>query len=149
MKLPSRKPGKNNSLAGKRSYLLINLVLAGITGVIFIYSGIFSAEDGNHPLPSFHEMITGQPAPSSGMSRAFSEIIRGNLDSARDYNPDSLFLFAFFLIQASQRIAVSMILIRGRIKERHLLLADVVLSVSMFFYCFQGPIRSMFKLFSE
>jgi hypothetical protein len=80
-------------------------------GLVFLYSGIFSAQKDNHPVPSFFEEITGRPSPSAGMSRAFSEIIRGETASALEYNPDSLRIFAFFLIQGIQRLAVSFLLI--------------------------------------
>ena len=139
---------RNNALAEKKPYLIVNIVLAGLIGLIFIYSGLFSAEKGNQPVPFFYEEATRQSAPSSGMSRAFSEIIRGNLDSAREYNPDSPLIFAFFLIQGVQRLTVSSILFGGRIKKKHLLIADVLFSVTLFIFCFQGQILAMIRLLS-
>ena len=99
-------------MAGRKPYLIVNYILAGIIGFIFIYSGFFSAQKDNYPVPSFFEEITGQPAPSSGMSKAFSEIMRGDMDSAREFNPDSPLIFAFFLIQGIQRILVSILLVK-------------------------------------
>ncbi len=136
-------------MAENKPYLIVNIILAGMIGFIFIYSGFFSAERGNHPVPSFCEEITGQTAPSSGMSRAFSGIIRGDLDAAREYNPDSLLIFAFFLIQGVQRITVSSLLLKGRIKKKHLLTADVFISLILFLYCFHGQIRAMIRLLSS
>jgi hypothetical protein len=101
-------------LAEIKPYFIINLVLAGLIGLAFLYSGIFSAERDNHPVPSFYEEITGKPSPSAGMSRAFSEIIRGNINSARQYNPDSPMIFAFFIIQGIQRLTVSLLLLLAR-----------------------------------
>lgn len=161
-------------MAKIKPYLIVNLVLAGVCGLIFLYSGIFSAEKDNHPLPSFYEKITGHPSPSSGMSRAFSEIIRGNIASARRYNPDSVRIFAFFLIQGLQRIAVSLILIRiGRVgngpgsrtvnfsggrafnpihpgHSRKILSGiDAALSGILFLVCFGGQIRAMIGLLNS
>ncbi|MFC2080887.1 DUF2752 domain-containing protein [Bacteroidota bacterium] len=136
-------------MADHKPYLIVNIILAGIIGIILIYSGLFSAQKGNHPLPSIYEIITKQPAPSSGMSRAFSEIIRGNLDSAREYNPDSPLVFAFFLIQGLQRISVSSLLLKSRLKKKHLLIADVFITATLFLYCFQGQIRAMIRLLHE
>ena len=133
-------------MAEHKPYLIVNIVLAGMIGSVFIYSCLFSAEKGNHPLPSFFEEITQQPAPSSGMSRAFSEIVRGNLDSAREYNPDSPLIFAFFLIQGLQRITVSSLLLKSRINKKHLMIADVFITLILFFYCFQGQIQAMIGL---
>ena len=117
-------------------------------GLVFIYSGLFSAERDNHPVPSYFEKITGQTSPSSGMSRAFSEIIRGNLETARIYNSDSPLIFAFFLIQGVQRIFVSLLLVKSRTKKKHLLAADVLVSVVLFVFCFLGQIKSMIQLLS-
>ncbi len=111
--------------------------------MIFIYSGLFSSEKDNHPVPSFYEEITGQTSPSSGLSRAFSEIIRGNPETAREYNPYSTLIFAFFLIQFLQRIMISFLLIRGRIRIRPLLYADIIVSAGMFLYCFRGLIAAL------
>ena len=133
-------------MADHKPYLIINIVLAGMIGFVFIYSGLFSAEKGNHPLPSFFEKITQQPSPSSGMSRAFSEIVRGNLDSAREYNPDSPLIFAFFLIQGLQRITVSSLPLKSRINKKHLMIADVFITLILFFYCFMGQIQAMIGL---
>jgi hypothetical protein len=132
-------------LGDRKPYLIVNFILAGLAGLIFLYSGIFSAEKDNHPLPSFYEEVTGQASPSSGLSRAFSEIIRGELDSARGYNPFSLLIFAFFLIQFFQRIMVSVLLYRGRIRTGPLLLADVIISVGMLLYCFRGLIAAVVR----
>jgi hypothetical protein len=136
-------------LASNRPYLLVNLILAGIIGIILIYSGLFSAEKANHPIPSFYERVAGEPAPSAGMSRAFSSIMRGRLDEACRYNLDSLPVFAFFLIQLIQRISISFLLERSPIRKKHLLPADVFLSSLLFLYCFQGQIRAMFILFRQ
>ena len=67
----------------QKTYLISNLILAGLIIIIFIYSGLFSASEAKHPVPSFYEEITGKQSPSSGMSRAFSELVRGEIDSAR------------------------------------------------------------------
>ena len=117
-------------------------------GLVLIYSGLFSADKDNHPVPSYFEKITGQPSPSSGMSRAFSEIIRGNFETARNYNADSLLIFAFFIIQGVQRISVSILLVKSWGKKKHLLLADVFSTVILFIFCFLGQIRAMLQLLS-
>jgi hypothetical protein len=114
--------------------------------MVFIYSGLFSARKDNHPVPSFYENITGEPSPSSGMSRAFSEIVRGNLDAARSYNSDSLLIFAFFLIQLIQRIMVTFILQKQISGTRYLLRADLVISILLLIYCFRGQLLAMGRL---
>jgi magnesium-transporting ATPase (P-type) len=141
MKKPTRRQSRISS-----PYIIINLSLAGIIMMVFIYSGLFSAHRDNHPLPSFYESITGEPAPSSGLSRAFSEIVRGNLDAARDYNSDSLLIFAFFLIQFIQRILVTLLLYKQIPRTKLLLFADLGISVLLLIYCFRGQIAPMSRL---
>jgi len=140
MKKPWRKPPKN------RPYHIINLILAGMIGLIFIYSGLFSAGKDNHPVPSFYENLTGQPSPSGGLSRAFSELIRGNPEAAREYNIYSPPIFAFFLIQGMQRILVSILLVKTRTKKNLLLMADVLSSTGLLIYCFSGLIGASIRL---
>lgn len=127
-------------------YIIINLSLAGMIVMVFIYSGLFSASRDNHPVPSFYENITGEPAPSSGLSRAFSEIVRGNLDAARNYNSDSLLIFAFFLIQFVQRILVTILLHIHIPRTRYLLYADLAISILLLIYCFRGQLMAMGRL---
>ena len=129
-----------------KPYNIVNLFLAGIIMMIFIYSGLFSARKDNHPVPSFYEKITGEPSPSSGLSRAFSEIVRGNLESAKSYNQDSLLIFSFFLIQFVQRILVSALLYKQILRIQYLLIADLAISTILFLYCFKGQLLAMEKL---
>jgi hypothetical protein len=129
-----------------RPYHIINGTLAGIISMVFIYSGLFSAKRDNHPIPSFYERITGEPSPSSGMSRAFSEIIRGNLDTAKRYNPDSLLLFSFFGIQLLQRLCISLLLVKNIPRTPYLMTADLITSLGLFLYCFKGQLCAMGKL---
>jgi len=129
-----------------KNYLSVNIILAGVIIAVFIYSGLFSASDADHPVPSFYEEITGETSPSSGMSRAFSELVRGRLDSARAFNQDSPLVFAFFLIQLVQRVVVTIMLLRTGIKQRSILLADILLSFGLFLYSFKGQIIKMIAL---
>ncbi len=129
-----------------RPYYIVNLSLAGIIMMMFIYSGLFSMKEDNHPVPSFYEKITDEPAPSSGLSRAFSEIVRGNLDAARGYNRDSLLIFSFFLIQFIQRILVSLLLYKRIPRTQYLVSADLSISILLFLFCFKGQLLAMGKL---
>jgi len=129
-----------------RPYYVVNIFLAGIIMMVFIYSGLFSAREKNYPVPSFYEKITGKPAPSSGLSRAFSEIVRGNLDAAWEYNRESLLIFSFFLIQLVQRIFVILLLYKHIPRIQYLLLADMATSILLFLFCFKGQLQAMVKL---
>ena len=132
---------------GSKPYLIINFVLAGLILMIFLYSGLFSAEKDRHPVPSFYEEISGEKPPSSGMSRAFSELIRGDLESAKKYNEDSPLIFAFFLLQLLQRIIVQALLYKKTWSGRYLLIADIAGTMILFLYCFKGQILKMAEMF--
>ena len=131
-----------------RSYLIVNIILAGLIIAIFIYSGLFSAPEADHPVPSFYEGITGETSPSAGMSRAFSELVRGRLDSARAYNRDSPLIFAFFLIQLLQRAVIILLQLRMSIHAKVLIISDIILSLVIFLYCFKGQIVKMIELWT-
>jgi hypothetical protein len=141
MKKPLRRQRTLN-----RPYYIVNLSLAGIIMMVFIYSGLFSAKEDNHPVPSFYEKITGELAPSSGLSSAFSEIVRGNLDAARGYNRDSLLIFSFFLIQFMQRIFVTLLLYKQIPRMHYLFSADLAISILLFLFCFKGQLLAIGKL---
>jgi len=124
----------------KEPYHIINLSFAGIIILIFIYSGIFSAEESNHPIKSACETVTGQPCSSTGLSRSFSEIVRFKFESAKAYNKNGLRVFSFFLIQFFLRFINSLLLIRNTIKKRNLIFSDSFFSICLYFYCFYNII---------
>jgi len=118
------------------SYSKINFIFAGIILCIFIYSGIFSAEKANHPIPSGYTLLTGEATKSSGLSRAFSAIMKLELDKALKYNEESLKVFSFFIVQFFLRFLFT--LIYARWQNRGVITADIVLSILLFIYCFEG-----------
>lgn len=128
---------KNNGLLIKESpYHIINICFAGIIILIFLYSGIFSAEKNNYPIKSACEVLTGEPCSSSGLSRAFSEIVRFNFDSAIKYNDHSIKVFLFFLIQLFLRLFISIALHYVKNKYTLIIITDSVISISLYTYCF-------------
>jgi hypothetical protein len=131
---------KDFNLSLNRSYHIINLVLAGIILCIFIYSFVFSAEKDNHPIPSFYEEISGELSPSSGLSRSFSEIVRGRFQSAREYNQYGISIFIFFLVQFFLRLLISFVLVKKYLSSGKLVMIDVVFSILLFIICFRGLI---------
>jgi len=132
---------QKNSNHIRTPYLIINYILAGIILLVFLYSGIFSAGKDNYPLPSFYEEITGETSPSSGLSKSFSEIIRGNFEAGSTYNESGILIFAFFLVQLILRISTSLLLLRSIIAQKWLARADIILSTFLFIYCFRDMIH--------
>ncbi len=116
------------------TYHSINLLIGIAFTAIFIYVLIFRGD--NHPIPALLTELTGEIPPSKGLSASFSEIIRGNLSAANNYNPHGIRVFAFFAIQLLLRLFFSVILlIRGK-SITSIALADSIISVTLFTYCF-------------
>ncbi len=113
---------------------------------IMFYSGIFSAQRNDHPVPSIYSEITGEESPGQGMSRAFSEIVRFRFKSALTYNPYSLNLFSFFFIQFFLRIGISVALQFFNGKAKKIASWDIPLSVLLFVAGFY-PFLAIWKHF--
>ena len=124
----------------KKPYILINLIFAEIIACIMLYSGIFSAQKNNHPIICIHEALTGEPCPTCGLSRSFSEMVRGRIESARNYNPYGPKIFLFFLVQLFLRLAISLLISRKPSTEKYTWPADAILSIILLLYCFGGLI---------
>ena len=124
----------------KESYHTINLSFAGIILLIFLYSGIFSAEKNNHPIKSSCAHIEGHPCKSEGLSRSFSEIVRFKFESAKAYNKYGIRIFSFFFIQLFLRVAASFLLYYQLIKRNKLVILDSIVSAILYAYCFWGLI---------
>ncbi len=118
------------------AYPKINLILAGIILSVFVYSGVFSPEKANHPIPSGYTLLTGETTKSTGLSRAFSAIMQLEFNKALRYNKESLKVFSFFIVQLFFRFLFT--LIYARWKNRRLITTDIILSVLLFIYCFKG-----------
>ncbi len=116
-------------------YVQINTILAGAIVAILIYSGIFSAT-GNYPVHSYYELMTGEISPSSGLSRAFSEIVRFHFQQALVFNPYSIRIFGFFFIQLILRIAFSLLVTAKSSYANKIVVADIILSLIYMIYAF-------------
>ena len=120
-----------------KPYNKINLIFAGIIVMIFVYSGIFSAEKSNHPVQCVHERLTGEPCPTCGLSNSFSEIIRLNFENAREWNQNGIPIFLFFLIQFLLRIGITIIYQNEIFSIKKILYFDISFSIVLFIVCFR------------
>lgn len=122
---------KINHVIKPDNYIIINLIFAGLISLMWVYSGIFSASNP-HPINSVH---TDQVI-STGLSRAFSEIVRLNFNAAIEFNPYSIQLFSFFFIQFWLRLAFLFLMFRNIFRKNIIVLADVLISVLLFLSTF-------------
>lgn len=121
-------------------YLVINLVLAGVILLVFVYSAVFSPVKNDYPVICIHETITGEQCASCGLSHGFSLILRGEVSEALIWNPYSLRIFIFFFSQLLLRIAFSFFYLRYK-EGKWLIIVDSVGSGSMFLIAFWPFLR--------
>ena len=126
------------------AYHRINMIFAGVIVMIFIYSGFFSPQQDNYPVKCVHKEILGKPCPSCGLSHSFSEIVRGNFEKAREWNPNGFLIFFFFLIQLFLRILASFVYARNLIAAHQIITIDIIVSILLFLYCFRYLIVFLF-----
>ncbi len=118
-------------------YKIINLIFAGIILLIMVYSGIFSAEN-EHPIDCVYQKTHNIPCATCGLSKSFSEIMRGDLEKANDYNENGMPLFLFFIIQLMMRVIGTIIFSKNLINPKILITIDALASIFLFLYCFRN-----------
>lgn len=120
----------------KEPYLLINIIFAGVILLIFTYSGFFSPEKDNYPVTCIHEMVTGQPCISCGLSHSFSLIVRGRVAEAYTWNHHGLQIFLFFAAQLLLRIVFSIFYLKYTSTRKQLIILDCIGSGIIFIVAF-------------
>jgi hypothetical protein len=131
----------------KKSYLVLNLIFAGIILAIFIYSGIYSPDKNNHPIKCIHEELLGAKCPTCGMSRGFSAIVRGQINDALVYQQNSVSVFLFFLLQLVFRLTSIWLLLKTKIQLKIITNTDITLSLLLFLLTFKNLIFQTFYIF--
>jgi hypothetical protein len=117
-------------------YHIVNMVFVAVILGILLYSAFFSPEPDRHPVSCIHSLATGEPCPSCGLSRAFSFLVRGEVEASRALNPGAIPVFLFFIIQLFMRGLTSLAMTIRLMPANRLALADAVLSVFIFMWAF-------------
>lgn len=147
LELKPLKKRKSNSFGGITAtpYLKVNSAFALILLLVFVYSLVFS--HNNHPIPAALTQLTGIVPPSKGLTAAFSQIVRFNFTNACILNPYGLRMFSFFLIQFILRVSLIVIELKfpNSVKTRTIVV-DMLISFSLFIYCFYPLIEFTLKL---
>jgi len=115
-----------------KHYIIINAIFAALILIIFMYSAVFYTNTFDYPI---HSQVTGNYV-STGLSRAFSEIIRCNFAKAKELNKYSLLIFMFFFVQLFLRIIVSILLLSTKKIKKLFLLTDILITVLLFLQTF-------------
>lgn len=125
----------------KENYIKINIILAGVILLIFVYSGFFSPEKNNYPVVCIHEKLTGEPCVSCGLSHSFSLILRGRIREAGEWNPYGFRIFLFFALQLVMRGVFSVVWIRNSGIRKEVVIYDIAASLIIFLIAFLPFIR--------
>lgn len=136
---------KSLVLPGNETYLIINLILAGVIFLVMLYSGIFSPENNKYPVACIHEKLTGEPCASCGLSHSFSLIIRGRISEAYNWNENGMRIFIFFAAQLLLRLSFSRIYIKFPDNRKQLILFDISGSIIIFLIAFMPFIMAIIK----
>lgn len=114
------------------SYKKINIILIVIIMFVFFYC--FFLPYLNFGLRSSCEGLPLVYCKSRGLTRAFSQILRFHFQEAIAYNPFSIKIFSFFLLQLIARVFVNCIVSFSNLKL--VLNFDVSISIATFLFCF-------------
>ncbi len=128
-------------------YITINVLLALIIVGVMIYSLVYSPDEGEYPVACVHELLTGEPCVSCGLSHSFSLILRGRHEEALTWNPYGMRVFLFFSAQLMMRILFSFLFIFSADKRRSLLITDITVSIFFAFYSFWPFLMYIYRLF--
>jgi hypothetical protein len=146
---PSRKKSSQWQIVPEKirnqPYIIINLILSGIILLILLYSGIFSPSADNYPVVCIHEVITGEPCFSCGLSHSLSLIIRGRLNEALQWNVYGMRVFLFFTAQFFMRLAFSCFFMKNTDSRKQLIILDISGSVVLFLIAFWPFISNIIK----
>lgn len=134
---------KFNSDISSRAYHYVNLLIGVTFAGVILYSLIYKAN--SHPIPALLTEITGEMPPSKGLSASFSEIVRGNLELAKTFNPYGIRIFVFFALQVLLRPFVSIILSLKGDGVTRIAHADAIASIALFAFCFWPLITYTFN----
>lgn len=124
------------NLKAKESYLIINLIFAGVILLIFAYSAIFSPEKDNYPVTCVHEKLTDGQCVSCGLSHSFSLIIKGRIEEAYRWNLYGMRIFLFFASQLVLRIGFSIYYMKYPDTRKQLIIVDCLGSGIIFLVSF-------------
>ncbi len=126
-------------------YIKINLILAGLIAFMLLFVAFNPQINYNINIPSNIKIITGQQTASSGLTRGFTEITKLNFKKAQEYNPSSIKIFGFFLLQFIIRIG-AIFLSKRSIKRKKLITVDIILFTILFITAFYEMLAGLYHI---
>ena len=116
-------------------YVKINVILGTLLVGMFAYSAFYPvlSQEGL-TVPSSCEGMPAAFCKSRGLTRAFSAVMRGQVEEARKLNSYSISVFTFFVVQLATRIGCSIWFMARR--KSFVIYLDVVMSSLYFLVTF-------------
>jgi len=121
-----------------QSYVILNIVFAVIIVVILVYSAMFTPKSGGHPIKSACMEYTGKPCKSTGLTRSFAYIMRGNFEEARKMNKNGIGVFLFFAITLVLRVLSMYLSVYHNQYEKKWKRFDISFTIIFFLYSFRN-----------
>ncbi|HAN79339.1 MAG TPA: hypothetical protein DCQ31_17025 [Bacteroidales bacterium] len=132
-----------------KTYRIINLFFAGVAAIILLYSGIFSTEKSDYPIRCIHKNLLGYECSSCGLSRGFSEAVRGNFSEAEQLNLNTLKIFIFIAGQFMLRLLIAIVLKLQPLQFNKIIRFDIFASAIWFIYAWFGLIADTLTIISK
>jgi hypothetical protein len=123
-------------------YQAINILTGLLIVCVLGYSAFYSYDHREHPIGCVHVAVSGLECSTCGLSQSFSMMIRGNYESAVEYNRNGPLLFGFFAAQFFLRALAGALISRigrQRLKfpVRTVAWSDAAVSFALFIICFR------------
>ncbi len=124
------------------SYIKINAIIAGVLLLITGYSVFFALTGLNPPVkPTF-----GFNTASTGLSRAFVQICKGNFNQATILNKFAIPIFIFFTSSVLLRLTTIVLLFNNRFGKNLVLFTDILLTLLLFLWAFVPLIKAQLQM---
>ncbi len=124
------------------SYQAINIATGFLIFLVMAYSFFFGQPEREHPIECVHVAIHGNECQTCGLSQSFSNMVRGDYDSAIEFNRNGPLIFGFFVSQLFLRVFAGIVLYRGKLLKLKIspemaVWPDAVISLTLFVICFR------------
>lgn len=117
------------------THVIISWVFFILIGIVFCYSYFFYPD--THPIDCLIKTRTGKDCPSCGFSRAFSCYTHLQINEGQHFNPLSLHVFLFLMVQFIMRLLV---ILHYKFTKKNLpplyVKTDIIISISGFLFAF-------------
>jgi hypothetical protein len=129
----------------KKPYIILNIIFIALISSVFLYCLFYNSLEQH--INCIHREFLGIECPSCGLTRSFSSLLHGNIESASASNKYGVWIFLFLLIQISLRLTFMSCAIFNSAGIKSAIRIDWIASTILFMICFSPFIFSTFYIF--